>query len=430
MQSTVRSRRINDADFGTGTTTVVRLDPFPGVTKQTLRYPVVPGSQVTDSESHPEWWKNHHVQGDVGGNFFTQQRYINIIGNNVSARRENFDWGGGHDSYYYDGPVYPVLPTDLESGFPLASAASDSDLDKAGATAVARVAPTNAVLNLSTALSEIFRDGFPHAKFKLWEDRAKPLREMYQAKRLGRHTGDDYLNVAFGWAPLIRDIQSTYQQFKNTERIISQYERDAGKMVRRRLDFPVEQRSAKGSFDSLSVPYYGPRQTRLERPSISHTVDWDETVTINRWFSGAFTYYLPSDWISRQNMRNSVDALKDVFDTNLTPETLWNITPWSWAVDWFANTGDVLHNISAFAGDALVMRYGYMMQHTVAKRVYTARESNIFYDATGSTSKVEFVVETKQRRRANPYGFGISFGALSASQKAILGALGLSKGLK
>jgi hypothetical protein len=70
------------------------------------------------------------------------------------------------------------------------------------------------------------------------------------------------------------------------------------------------------------------------------------------------------------------------------------------------------------------------MQHTVAKRTFVARERNIFKDASGETSSVQFVVETKQRRRANPYGFGISFEALSATQKAILGALGLSKGLR
>jgi hypothetical protein len=148
---------------------------------------------------------------------------------------------------------------------------------------------------------------------------------------------------------------------------------------------------------------------------------------IRRWFSGAFTYYLPSDWISRDKMRSARDGLRNIFNTDLTPEAVWNVTPWSWAFDWFANTGDVLHNVHAFADHSLVLRYGYMMQHSVATRTYNCVDPRTFYDGSGTPYTVRFITETKQRRRATPYGFGIDLSSLSDAQKAIVAALGLSR---
>jgi len=221
---------------------------------------------------------------------------------------------------------------------------------------------------------------------------------------------------------------SSIQQIRNAERIMAQYERDAGKVVRRRLQFPAERSVSYGNFLYPQVPFYGPRQSRLEAPGLTHSVDFEVEVTKTRWFSGAYTYFLPEDWNLRKEKMSSADVLSNLFNTSLTPEALWDLTPWSWAIDWFANTGDVLRNISAFAGNALILHYGYMMQHTVATTTYFSRDKKPFLGTDQGVGVVKFVVETKQRRRASPYGFGISFESLNATQKAIMTALGLSKG--
>jgi hypothetical protein len=110
---------------------------------------------------------------------------------------------------------------------------------------------------------------------------------------------------------------------------------------------------------------------------------------------------------------------------------LWNIAPWSWAVDWFTNTGDVIHNISTLGFDGLVMQYGYAM-----------RQSTLLSDqrfvTTGSAGRIPFgwefqrqeVLEYKQRIAANPYGFGITDLSLSSRQLGILAALGLTQGAR
>jgi hypothetical protein len=116
-----------------------------------------------------------------------------------------------------------------------------------------------------------------------------------------------------------------------------------------------------------------------------------------------------------------------VLGASLTPETLWNLAPWSWAVDWFSNTGDVLHNLQSFQSDGLVMRYGYMMVHTIVKDTYRLSSSNLGNDSSSGVSPLAYVTETKTRAKANPYGFGASWNGLSPHQLAILGALGITR---
>jgi len=384
---------------------------------QTLPLGVTPGTQVTESENHPNWRHNQR-EGDVGGEFFSQKRYIVNEGSDASV--EMFTNAGSGITYRlkYEGPVYAFDPVwDLGGGWQVPNPASDADLDKLGATAISRTSPTNAVINLVTFLGEILREGIPHAKFDLWKGKVEDIR---------RNAGKDYLNLKFGWEPLIRDVSSSVNQISHAEHIIAQYERDAGKVVRRQYRFPEQRSISYNSWVDLSSPYYGPHNTDLEEPRISHIIDTVDETVINRWFSGAYTYYLPDDWVSRQKMKDARDVLSNIFDITPTPESVWNLTPWSWAVDWFTNTGDVLKNLSSFAGDSLVLRYGYVMQHTLQTRTYKCRDP-AFKGGLGASYKTKFVVETKQRRRATPYGFGFNLDGLSATQAAILAALGLSK---
>jgi hypothetical protein len=114
-----------------------------------------------------------------------------------------------------------------------------------------------------------------------------------------------------------------------------------------------------------------------------------------------------------------------LFGTTLTPEVLWNIGPWSWAVDWFANTGDVISNLSSVAKYGLVMPYGYMMETTIVKDTYTLRENPLKQAIT--IRPLTFVTITKKRVRAHPFGFGVTWEGLSPLQLAILAALGISR---
>jgi hypothetical protein len=147
------------------------------------------------------------------------------------------------------------------------------------------------------------------------------------------------------------------------------------------------------------------------------------------WFSGAFTYHMAIDPVTMDTVKGRSGPLRKLLGFELTPDMIWNLTPWSWAIDWVTNTGDVISNLQSWTQDGMVLRWGYVMEHTISRNTFT------FVGPTGwliggSPPSVTFTTEVKQRRRATPFGFGLKYGEFSNRQKAILAALGISRGRK
>jgi hypothetical protein len=112
-------------------------------------------------------------------------------------------------------------------------------------------------------------------------------------------------------------------------------------------------------------------------------------------FSGGFTYHLPGDFPGFGGMSKSSLYAKKILGLDLSPDTVWNLTPWSWAADWFSNTGDVIDNLSDYAVDGLVMRYGYVQRHVVETHSYYIVDSI-------DNLPLSFVTEHKCRVKATP----------------------------
>jgi hypothetical protein len=291
-----------------------------------------------------------------------------------------------------------------------ASSSSGSILNAFGTSAVAAVLPTNPNSSLATALAELKKDGIPRLP-------GSSVRDQVDA---ARRAGDEYLNIEFGWLPLVRDILSFAHSVKNARVLVDQYVRDSDRQVRRRFEPAAITSTSSYTGNGLC---YG---QSVNAPGTS--VSRSEYTRL--WFSGAFKYHVPvgSDVYSR--LRRYEALANHLFGTRITPELLWNIAPWSWAVDWFTNTGDVVHNISQLGSDGLVMHYGYAMRHMRVTEEVRGRA--IPNNGLGSPSGVPLArsigSEWKQRIRANPYGFGIDDVDLTARQLAILTALGLTRG--
>jgi len=110
-----------------------------------------------------------------------------------------------------------------------------------------------------------------------------------------------------------------------------------------------------------------------------------------------------------------------------SPEDLWELAPWSWAVDWFSNAGDVISNVNSFQIDGTVLAYGYMMEHTIISDTYTLTGVTDVNGDPVAIPTLTLVTETKVRQVANPYGFGVSWDGLSSFQASIIAALGISR---
>jgi len=380
--------------------------------------PIMPsGIQVTESEGHPFHSRKRGSKGDVGGEFRTTKSYMRPV-NNASIAGYRVEQPSGSYGWSYKGPCMPMNPYAGPHGqgkFPSSIETSDDDLDELGATAIAQCKPTNSVAELSTALGEIVKDGIPSIiGHQTWKDRTNHA----------RNAGGEYLNVQFGWLPLVNDVQKLMHGVSHAKTVLEQFERDAGKVVRRRFTFPMERKESRVELGEREP--FGPTNTVLRKSSPQPTLWLNIVETKRRWFSGAFTYHLPSGYNSRKAVDKYSSYADKILGLNLDPDTLWELQPWSWAIDWFSSTGDVLSNVNDSIKYGLVMQYGYMMETSIVEHTYTLEgggKPNLYHLVRPLT----FVTETKKRRKANPFGFGVKWTDLSSAQTAILVALGLSR---
>jgi hypothetical protein len=384
------------------------------------------GTQDTGSAGHP-WRSRSKISGgtltDIGGDFITSKFYQDV----PATQSLTYSWReyGSDPKDYIDmtleAPIYAIDPSRPDIPFPSVSSNSFAALDKKGAVAVALCKPTNSVAQLSVALGELYREHLPNVPgMRSWQTKLKALSSV----------GDEFLNAAFGWMPLVNDVRSTANAVQHGQTVLTQFERDAGRVVRRGYSFPVEHSEETSLFATRVRPYYGPIQGTIPSTFVGN-VDVYRTREITRtaWFSGAFSYHLPSG-IGGSFDRHALEA-KKVFGVDLTPSTLWALTPWSWAIDWVSNTSDVISNLTDWVQYGLIMRYGYLMEHTVARDTYHAVQAVPGRTNPGKVIEpldVCFVYESKVRRRANPYGFGMTWDGLNPFQLSILAALGISKG--
>jgi hypothetical protein len=212
--------------------------------------------------------------------------------------------------------------------------------------------------------------------------------------------------------------------FIHADKVLAQYERDAGRVVRRRYRFPTKTSISESVVATGQVAQLLFDNATL-RDGTSGKLTRIRETEYRQWFSGAFTYYLPIGYESRNALARVAAEASTLLGLSLTPDVLWELTPWSWAVDWFSNAGDVIHNISRFADHGLVMRYGYMMEHSICKDTYILERSGLAGNVP--VAPLTLVTETKQRRPANPFGFGLTWEGLSSFQAAILAALGITR---
>nr|QDH89532.1 MAG: hypothetical protein H4Rhizo43412_000004 [Leviviridae sp.] len=382
--------------------------------------------QVTESEGHPINRKTGKY--DSGGSFFTT-RYGPFI-KPAHVYRACSVQVGVPDKFY----TGPVLTPDY-NGTERASLGfvggpgtiNQSQMAADGATAVSQSAPTNPTANLGTTLAESFREGVPSLPgIQSWKRRAS----------IAKNAGSEYLNYQFGWAPLASEIHSVVRTSRHHRDILQNYRHGEGRNTHRRFDFPLDITRKEVEIP----PAYGltgMNSTYIPSSSSAPSRTCSLVRERRRWFEGCFTYGGPSkiDSFGRAiGYGSDADAL---YGLALTPDVLWELTPWSWAVDWFTNAGDVISNISAFATAGLVMRYGYMMEESIETvSVNSGPEYLRNKQSKGHYGTVEvgpnsrgFETVTKRRVPANPFGFGIGWEGLSPTQLAITAALGITRAL-
>jgi hypothetical protein len=270
-----------------------------------------------------------------------------------------------------------------------------------------------------------------------WFVNASSLREA--VGNFLQYGGKSYLNLEFGWVPFINDIQSISAAVIKSQKIVEQYARDSGRPVRRKYRFPEIIQTNTWADDIPTVLVQNTRQTLnyFRSPGdvsavwgpISGQFSASTSVRTQRWFSGEYMYHLPDKDNLVGKFAYYASLAEKLTGFGITPIALWDLAPWSWLADWFADFSTVISNGSLF-GDPntnLVLRYGYMMEFvdSVTTAISLGTVLNGFEIGNLSTS----VRHTMKRRvQATPFGFGLDTASFTDYQWSILASLGLLSG--
>jgi len=281
-----------------------------------------------------------------------------------------------------------------------------------GATAISRCIPTDPGINLADSIAQsIGVNAIPKmVGAAFWREKTKFFKAL----------SGEYLNIEFGWRPFVSDIFDSMKAVKNSHQILNDLDAGSGKNTRVGYAFP-ESSTFDLATKGLTVQSWDGSKSFSNGTSNSYS----GITTTNTWFKGCFRYVLPKTRGNMSQLEKHVDYANRVLGlgvNEITPELLWDAAPWTWAVDWAANVGDILHNTSALSHDSLVLLYGYIMTHKKAQAVWTAGGNPV-------SAGLQFtqLQEWKMRFPASPYGFGLSYTGLTLQQKAILAAAGISQ---
>lgn len=395
--------------------------------------PKLLATDVMGDQDHT-WPPPKGYRGDSGGSFALQQYRAYFAHNGPGELSSN---PLGSLRYYRSGDISPVaLPSGAQ--FPAAPVLSNGALYAWGATGFARTIPTKPEADIATMLGEFSIEGIPRDPRDMaerWRDTAARFRDSFRRSdprrwmaraRAGRRYANDvggaHLAVAFTWFPFLSEVTNITNAYLDRARIIAQFERDSGRLVRRRIvledlqwgDPPVNLADSYGWPTGASYLWAGPG--KLTR---------HDSYRRKTWFSAAYMYYVRFPGSGLLHARGS-QIRNRLFGTDITPSMLWNIAPWSWLADYGTNIGDVMTNMSQFTRDNLVARHAYVMSEAIATREYRLRNLR---PVKGPPIEAVLMLKstTKRRARGNPYAFALTPEPLTARQTAILTALGLTR---
>nr|QDH86460.1 MAG: hypothetical protein H2Rhizo31384_000005 [Leviviridae sp.] len=430
--STTRTRAVpypgpvrGQLDYGIWTSTTPKRHTY-STSNLSQAFAPLNGSQTTTSENHPAWKsrKKNSFKGDLGGPFYTSKRYVETSSSTTLLSYETYNRFQDLGSFAkYEGPFLPMSPDSYQ--WPSRVESSSKDLDELGTVAIARCSPASPAANMATFLGELYQEGLPH----LIGSGLHALRSMTHRERR-RAIGGEYLNYQFGWLPFVSDVRKIAHSIAHAHQVLGQFERGAGKLVRRRYEFPLSKSVTTSTVRQNVSPWLSPSGGGLSGDGSQinkGTVFLTTTVTKKQWFSGGFTYWFPMGSDLRSSLARYAIEARKLLGLSLTPDSIWSVSPWSWAVDWFSDTNEFLTNWSNWAIDGQALAYGYVMEHSIARNTYTFSGPTGYYPSFVRPFDVSLVIETKQRRQATPFGFGLDWNGFSSVQTAIIAALGLSR---
>lgn len=390
------------------------------------------GDQEIKSDGHRWPPRRGDTRLDIGGSFGSRRTYGGQQGTFIKVASGP---PGVFPRREYTGMFYPMFYSSpwwiVDNGYINPPTASSMIVD--GTTHIARADPTRTQSSMAVAVGETLRDGLPFTRtlgrrLQTWQDVSESLLGLWHRARASppRLASELFLEYQFGFAPLIRDIRDFFRVSNTIDQRILQLRRDNDRVVRRQYhQTPDVQDINHGD----QYPSYGAPPLDYYLYASPGTLNTATKYTTTKWFSGAFTYHIPfnDNGSVGQHIAQGRALSRILFGVDINISTVYELTPWSWALDWVSNVGDGLSNIVSAQNNGLVMKYGYEMQSLTADTIYTLRDVEFAWPPGKRTIGQTLRMETKNRVRATPFGFGLQVELFTPRQWALIGALGISR---
>ena len=263
----------------------------------------------------------------------------------------------------------------------------------------------------------------------------------------GKALGSEYLNNVFGWSPIIRDVDRAIRLLLEIDNALfptDSTRRQVRRVISQRGDIftgviPMMSASpfaGQGTISSAPKLWYNSRSVYgydNDVPTLGAAVFRGQNSVLE-------TYSLWSTARFNTGMRPSptnnghLDRAIELLGLELTPAVLWELTPWSWLIDWFSNTGTLIKNLSTLGMSNTILNYAYTTARLKTTSSVWVKPDIVavgsgYNGVNGFTGNFiyQMTVDAKLRIAASPFGFDVSPGSLSSGQWAILAALGLAR---
>ena len=156
-----------------------------------------------------------------------------------------------------------------------------------------------------------------------------------------------------------------------------------------------------------------------------------EVLTFNHTERSIYSVHLAIAWVRRGPLPSDDTFASKAVQMNRDlgvwyPSLLWDLTPWTWLIDWCTHIGDTIDGTYAVSNSAFRPAYAWAtVRHTLQ---YDGSFVPFFVDDTDVQDN-RFLVSNRSLYRFPVRVTGVvqpSFSDLSSDQRKILGALGLS----
>lgn len=292
----------------------------------------------------------------------------------------------------------------------------------------ANMLPTQQVAQVGETVVSLLRGEFP----TLIRNLSKALKELRRIQDIPRssakYAGREYLNVTFGWKPLISDFENAIRVLTTVDRLIygTAYRR------KRTISWPTVYTEEADMSRLFTSTAYGGSASSVSSQAIRR--DMAPYLLTSRSYDARLSARLVP--IARPGIGANKfidEAVEQMEKIGLWyPALGWDLLPYSWLIDWFTSLGSAINNASRYGSKPGQTNVDYAWITTCTKtltiggfrRVGVFPNGSLTHSASGYMKNMTV---SKTRFSSSPFGVGLDLSGLNPGQIAIMVALGLSK---